>query len=704
MKRKNVFGFDNDSDDDNDRKDEEPLSKKRKMNFDESDEEEENDSSKQSDSEAEEDDPLDAFMEGINDKIEKQNNEPSKSSKQTEEVMEQEDHIESFLEHRSKSKDYNKQMTLMRKMEAKRSKLGSAYNSDEEVYQTADAVDEIAEYNAEDYDSPEELDDKGRKRKRKNGNIDLLPPKDHSQIAYPEFEKDFYEEHSEIKNLDEQVIQQFRKDKNLYVSGYQPPRPILKWEHGGFDELLMGQIHNSGYDQPTPIQSQAIPTALSGRDVLGIAQTGSGKTAAYLFPLIMHIMDQEELQSGDGPIGLVLAPTRELAQQIYVEAKKFSRAYHLRTVAIYGGASISDQIKALRKGSDIVVATPGRMIDLLKKKACKLDRVTYLVFDEADRMFDMGFEPQVRCLIDQVRPDRQMLMFSATLSKKIESLVRDALEDEIRISVGRPGGQMNEDVRQDIIVLDDDHQKWNVLMDRLRPNLEKGSVIIFVSNKNGCDELASNLCRFNFMASSIHGDKDQEERDEVLSAFRRGYVRILVATDVAARGLDIPHVKTVINFDIARDIDSHIHRIGRTGRAGDKEGVAITFITRNQSSFAVRLVRSLEQANNQSSISNELMNVAMQNSRFRRQRKHRGGFSSSQRGSRGKGRGRWRRQGLGFQSSSDSSSSLSFSSSKGNFNSSESGSPSFVKASSTSESNDGEIKKPIVFQPKKKNV
>lgn len=294
--------------------------------------------------------------------------------------------------------------------------------------------------------------------------------------------------------------------------------------------------------------------------------------------MLVHILDQPELQKHEGPIGLILAPTRELAHQIYIEAKKFAKVYNIKVSAVYGGASKADQFKELRNGSvEILVATPGRLIDMIKMKATNLRRVTYLVLDEADRMLDLGFEPQVRSICNNVRPDRQVLMFSATFPKKIEKLTRDVLHDPIKIHIGSIGAS-NSDVIQHVVVLPDDTYKWNWLITHLVQFTVDGSVLVFVGRKAGVEELAQNLQKAGFDCLAMHGDLMQIERDKIIYDFKHLKKKILVCTDVAARGLDIKSVKTVVNYDIARDIDSHVHRIGRTGRAGEK-GTAYTLIT-----------------------------------------------------------------------------------------------------------------------------
>uniref|UniRef100_A0A8C4Z2T4 RNA helicase n=1 Tax=Gadus morhua TaxID=8049 RepID=A0A8C4Z2T4_GADMO len=443
-----------------------------------------------------------------------------------------------------------------------------------------------------------------------------LPPIDHSEIDYPPFERNFYNEHEELHGLNAIQVSELRHKLNLRVSGAVPPKPSTSFAHFGFDEQLMHQIRKSEYTKPTPIQCQGVPIALAGRDMIGIAKTGSGKTAAFIWPMLVHIMDQKELEPGDGPIAIIVCPTRELCQQIHTECKRFGKAYSLRSVAVYGGGSMWEQAKALQEGAEIVVCTPGRLIDHVKKKATSLQRVSYLVFDEADRMFDMGFEYQVRSVASHVRPDRQTLLFSATFRKKIERLARDILTDPIRVVQGDIG-EANEDVTQVVEMLLGGAEKWNWLTRRLVEFTSSGSVLIFVTKKANCDELAANLIQEGHSLGLLHGDMDQSERNKVIADFKKQNLPVLVATDVAARGLDIPSIRTVVNYDVARDIDTHTHRIGRTGRAGEK-GVAYTLLTNKDTSFAGDLVRNLEGANQ--SVSKELMDLAMQNPWFRKSR------------------------------------------------------------------------------------
>ncbi|KAH9422538.1 ATP-dependent RNA helicase ddx42 [Dermatophagoides pteronyssinus] len=454
--------------------------------------------------------------------------------------------------------------------------------------------------------------------------IDPLPMVYHSQIEYQPFEKNFYHEHEDIAKLTNVECQELRRKLGIRVSGPSPPKPCSSFGHFGFDEPLMKLIRKMEFTTPTPIQAQAIPAALSGRDVIGIAKTGSGKTAAYLWPLLMHIMDQPELKPGDGPIGLILAPTRELSQQIYQEGKKFAKPYGIRVLCAYGGGSKYEQSKDLEQGADIVVATPGRMIDFIKMKATNLLRVTYLVLDEADRMFDMGFEPQVRSICNQVRPDRQTLMFSATFKKKIEKLARDVLNDPIRIVQGDGVGEANQDIKQIVHVFKHGtSQKWDWLIANLVEFTSQGSVLIFVTKKANAQELSTNLeTKTNHQPLLLHGDMNQLDRNKVITGFKRKESDVLIATDVAARGLDISHIKTVINYDLALDIDTHTHRIGRTGRAGE-QGIAYTLVTEKDKEMVGHLVRNLESANQL--VTDDLMNLAMQSQWFRKSRFKQGG-------------------------------------------------------------------------------
>ncbi|KAL2540422.1 DEAD-box ATP-dependent RNA helicase 24 [Abeliophyllum distichum] len=499
--------------------------------------------------------------------------------------------------------------------------LHAGYNSDEEVYAAAKAVDAgMLEYDSD--DNPIVLDKK---------KIEPIPALDHSLIDYEPFNKDFYEEKPSISGMSEQDVSEYKKSLAIRVSGFDASRPIKTFEDCGFSVELMKAIAKQAYEKPTPIQCQALPIVLSGRDAIGIAKTGSGKTASFVLPMIVHIMDQPELGKEEGPIGVVCAPTRELAHQIYLEAKKFAKAHGIRVSAVYGGVSKLDQFKELKAGCEIVVATPGRLIDMIKMKALTMLRATYLVLDEADRMFDLGFEPQIRSIVGQIRPDRQTLLFSATMPRKVEKLAREILTDPVRITVGEVG-MANEDITQVVQVIPSDVEKTPWLLERLPVLIDEGDVLVFASKKNTVDEVESQLSQAGFRVAALHGDKDQASRMEILQKFKSGTYHVLIATDVAARGLDIKSIKSVVNFDIAKDMDMHVHRIGRTGRAGDKDGTAYTLITQKEARFAGELVNSLIAAGQNVSV--ELMDLAMKDGRFRSKRDARKGG-----GKRAKGRG-----------------------------------------------------------------
>ncbi|CAJ2631907.1 unnamed protein product [Trifolium pratense] len=561
--------------------------------------------------EEEEIDPLDAFMEGIHEEMKAAPPPKLKEKLEDRYKDDEEDHMESFL--RAK-----KDLGLTLASDA----LHAGYDSDEEVYAAAKAVDAgLIDYDSD--DNPIVLDKK---------KIEPIAPLDHTEIDYEPFTKDFYEETPSISGMSEQDVTEYRKSLAIRVSGFDCPKPVKTFEDCGFASQIMSAIKKQGYEKPTSIQCQALPVVLSGRDIIGIAKTGSGKTASFVLPMIVHIMDQPELQKEEGPIGVICAPTRELAHQIYLEAKKFAKAYGIRVSAVYGGMSKLEQFKELKAGCEIVVATPGRLIDMLKMKALTMQRATYLVLDEADRMFDLGFEPQVRSIVGQIRPDRQTLLFSATMPHKVEKLAREILSDPIRVTVGEVG-TANEDITQVVQVIPSDSEKLPWLLEKLPETIDQGDTLVFASKKATVDEIESQLSQRGFKVAALHGDKDQASRMDILQKFKSGTYHVLIATDVAARGLDIKSIKTVVNFDIAKDMDMHVHRIGRTGRAGDKDGVAYTLITQKEARFAGELVNSLVAAGQ--NVSTELMDLAMKDGRYRSKRDARKGGG----GRKGKGRG-----------------------------------------------------------------
>lgn len=345
-----------------------------------------------------------------------------------------------------------------------------------------------------------------------------------------------------MKERPQSEVQAYRKKHDITVTGNDVPKPTTTFEEASFPDYVLSEVQRSGFKEPTPIQGQSWPVALSGRDVIGIAQTGSGKTCAYILPAIVHINAQPYLNKGDGPIVLVLAPTRELANQIKEDCAKFGGSSRIKCTCVYGGAPKRAQAYDLQRGVEIVIATPGRLIDFLDRGTTNLRRVTYLVLDEADRMLDMGFEKQLRQIIGQIRPDRQTLMFTATWPKDVVSIAHDFLkEDPVTVQIGSAELTANKNITQ-IVEMCPENEKSNSLFRRLddmrRSN--NGSMprtILFTETKRKADSLAADLRYENYSCAAVHGDKTQQERDSALAAFRNGRSPILVATDVAARGL-----------------------------------------------------------------------------------------------------------------------------------------------------------------------
>ncbi|KAG4086357.1 p68 RNA helicase [Neocallimastix lanati (nom. inval.)] len=407
-----------------------------------------------------------------------------------------------------------------------------------------------------------------------------------------EFKKNFYVEDPRVSNRSENEIREFRDKNEMKVFGTNVPRPITSFDEAGFPE-----IKQLGFQSPTPIQAQGWPMALSGRDLVGIAETGSGKTMAYVLPAIVHINAQPLLKPGDGPIVLILAPTRELALQIQEECKKFGRSSNIRSTCIYGGVPKGPQIKELASGVEIVIATPGRLIDMLSYGKTNLRRVTYLVLDEADRMLDMGFEPQLRKIVDQIRPDRQTLMWSATWPKEVQQLGRDYLHDYIQVNIGSLNLSASHNVKQIIEICAEDEKRTKLIND-LTHIMENGEnkTLIFTQTKRTADDLTRFLRRDGWPALAIHGNKSQSERDWVMREFRTGSSPIMIATDIAARGLDVKDIKYVINYDFPTNIEDYVHRIGRTGRA-NTTGTSFTYFTLENYKSSKALIKILEEAN-----------------------------------------------------------------------------------------------------------
>ena len=355
----------------------------------------------------------------------------------------------------------------------------------------------------------------------------------------------------------------------------------MNFEQFNLDSRLMQGIRSAGYATATPIQEAAIPAALRGRDIIGTAQTGTGKTAAFILPILNRLLD--------GPRGLpralIVTPTRELAEQVNQVAHALAAGTGLRSATIYGGVGADRQIKALRHGVEILVATPGRLLDLVQQRHAKLHRIEILVLDEADRMFDMGFLPDVRRIIKAVPTERQTMLFSATFPAEVELLASQSLTNPQRISMGisKPAVTVTH-----ALYPVPQHLKSALLM-KLLKQIDSDSVLVFTRTKHRADKVARQIAHAGFRVTSLHGNRTQGQREHALHGFKSGHFPIMVATDIAARGLDIESITHVINYDMPDTADAYIHRIGRTGRA-HRTGDAFTLVTDEDRD----MIRSLE--------------------------------------------------------------------------------------------------------------
>ena len=444
---------------------------------------------------------------------------------------------------------------------------------------------------------PDDLLNITSKRKKKD-----LPTVNHGKISYEPFRKSFYFEPSELAGMTEEEVADLRLELDgIKIRGVDAPKPVQKWSQCGLGVQSLEVIQKLGYEKPSAIQTQAIPSIMSGRDVIGVAKTGSGKTIAFLLPMFRHIKDQRPLDALDGPVGLIMTPTRELATQIHKECKPFLKALNLRAVCAYGGAPIKDQIADLKRGAEIIVCTPGRMIDLLAAnsgRVTNLRRVTYVVLDEADRMFDMGFEPQVMKILANIRPDRQTVLFSATFPRQMESLARKTLSKPVEIVVG--GRSVVAPEITQLVEVRTEEKKFIRLLELLgelysEAKNDDARALIFVDRQESADGLLGDLMRKGYPCQSIHGGKDQIDRDSTIKDFKDGVIPVMIATSVAARGLDVKQLKLVVNYDAPNHLEDYVHRAGRTGRAGDT-GTAVTFITPDQDRYSLDIAKALRQS------------------------------------------------------------------------------------------------------------
>src|SRR5882672_4446057 len=339
----------------------------------------------------------------------------------------------------------------------------------------------------------------------------------------------------------------------------------------GLAPELVRAVADEGYEHPTPIQTEAIPLALAGRDLIGSAQTGTGKTAAFTLPILQRL--------SPGPRGvlraLILVPTRELAEQVVTSIRAYGRHTHLKGAAVYGGVGMEPQTRALKHGADIVVATPGRLLDHMERGHVNFSKLEVLVLDEADRMLDMGFAPDVRKILNALPDERQTMLFSATISPEVDALARRALNGHASVEIGRRAQPA--DGIEHIIVAVDKLQKRGALGSILKAK-PAGQTLVFTRTKYGADKLVTFLRREGIAANALHGDKAQSQRQRTLDQFRSGEAEILVATDIAARGIDVDGIRMVVNFDVPTDPEVYVHRVGRTARAG-AQGLALTLIS-----------------------------------------------------------------------------------------------------------------------------
>ncbi|KAJ8601131.1 hypothetical protein CTAYLR_008833 [Chrysophaeum taylorii] len=426
-----------------------------------------------------------------------------------------------------------------------------------------------------------------------------LRPIDHSTVEYLKVRKNLYVVPRQLAALTAEEIEESRSADEIKVRGASCPPPVSAWSECGLPRQADEIVRR--FEEPFPIQKQAIPALMSGRDVIGIAKTGSGKTLAFVLPAVRHVADQPPVVDGsEGPIALIMAPARELAVQIYKEARRFAQALNLRATAVYGGARVAEQIADLKRGAEIVVCTPGRMIDLLTMQQGRmlgLSRVSFVVLDEADRLFDMGFEPQIATILRNVRPDRQTALFSATFPRAVEQLARKILQYPIEIVCGSRSVASEHIVQY--VEVREEATKFVRLLQLLGVWFDRGSTLVFVDTQAKCDSIFRDLLKAGYACLSLHGGHAQTDRDSTIADFKNNAATVLVATSVAGRGLDVPAIRCVVNYSAPNHLEDYVHRVGRTGRAG-RPGTAYTFVDPvNEESFAPILAKALSRAKQQ---------------------------------------------------------------------------------------------------------
>ncbi|KAJ1688638.1 hypothetical protein LUZ63_012793 [Rhynchospora breviuscula] len=416
-----------------------------------------------------------------------------------------------------------------------------------------------------------------------------------------------------LEEMTERDWRIFREDFNISYKGSRIPKLMRRWVESKLSAELLRAVEKAGYKSPSPIQMAAIPLGLQQRDVIGVAETGSGKTAAFVLPMLSYITRLppiSEENEAEGPYAVVMAPTRELAQQIEDETVKFAHYLGIKVVSIVGGQSIEEQGFRIRQGCEVVIATPGRLLDCLERRYAVLNQCNYVVLDEADRMMDMGFEPQVVGVLDampssNLKPEnedeeldakkiyRTTYMFSATMPPAVERLARKYLRNPVVVTIGTPG-KATDLISQHVIMLKESEKMPR--LEKILHELGDKTAIVFCNTKKSADVRAKELDKLGFKVTTLHGGKSQDQREISLEGFRNKRFNVLVATDVAGRGIDIPDVAHVINYEMPSSIDMYTHRIGRTGRAG-KTGIATTFLTLHDTDVFYDLKQMLIQSN-----------------------------------------------------------------------------------------------------------
>lgn len=407
-----------------------------------------------------------------------------------------------------------------------------------------------------------------------------------------------------LEHMRERDWRIFKEDFNISTKGGAIPNPMRSWLESALPKRLLDVVDQVGYTEPSAVQRAAIPIALQSRDLIGVAVTGSGKTAAFLLPLLVYISELpvlNEMTKNDGPYAVILAPTRELAQQIEIEARKFATPLGFTCVSIVGGHSLEEQAYNLRDGAEIIIATPGRLVDCIERRVLVLGQCCYVIMDEADRMIDLGFEEPVNKILDalpvaNMKPDseeaedsvvmsqhlggkdryRQTMMYTATMPTAVERIARKYLRRPAIVTIGNVGEAV-ETVEQRVEFVAGEDKRKKRLLDLLSSREFQPPIIVFVNIKRNCDAVARDIKHGGYSSVTLHGSKTQDQRESALASVRNGTTDVLVATDLAGRGIDVPDVSLVVNFNMATNIEGYTHRIGRTGRAG-KSGVSITFL------------------------------------------------------------------------------------------------------------------------------